>query len=60
MVPISGTPHEVESTQYDLTLRLAEDVEGMRETGALTPEVLSGLRKYFRIKNIYNSNAILN
>ncbi|MBN1518049.1 Fic family protein [Candidatus Sumerlaeota bacterium] len=30
----------------------------MRTTGALTPDVLNKLRRYFRIKNIYHSNAI--
>jgi Fic family protein len=30
----------------------------MRSGGTLTPEVLGKLRKYFRIKNIYHSNAI--
>ena len=30
----------------------------MRTVGALTPEVLSRLRKFFRIRNIYHSNVI--
>jgi Fic family protein len=30
----------------------------MRTVGTLTPEVLNKLRKFFRIKNIYHSNAI--
>jgi len=30
----------------------------MRQAGRLTPEVLGTLRRFFRIKNIYHSNAI--
>lgn len=37
---------------------IAARVETMRSTGALSPEVLNKLRRYFRIKNIYHSNAI--
>lgn len=58
MNSISGTAYEVESTQLASTKAIAVRVEKMRSTGALTPEVLSKLRKYFRIKNIYHSNAI--
>ncbi len=58
MSDILGTPYEVESTQYASTVDIAKRVEEMRATGALTPNVLNKLRKYFRIKNIYNSNAI--
>lgn len=58
MPTIIGTAYEVEQTQFDATASLADRVARMRETGALTPEVLNKLRKYFRIKNIYHSNAI--
>jgi len=58
MNPITGTAYEVESTQLSSTRAIASRVESMRSTGALTPEVLNKLRKYFRIKNIYHSNAI--
>lgn len=58
MPSISGTAYEVEQTQFDATVSLAQRVARMRVTGALTPEVLNKLRKYFRIKNIYHSNAI--
>ena len=58
MNPIAGTSYEVESTQLGSTRSIAARVETMRATGALSPEVLNKLRKYFRIKNIYHSNAI--
>jgi Fic family protein len=58
MNSITGTAYEVESTQLASTRAIASRVESMRSTGALTPEVLNKLRKYFRIKNIYHSNAI--
>ena len=58
MVEISGTPYEVEPTQYESITDIAGRVEAMRANGKLTPSVLNKLRKYFRIKNIYNSNAI--
>jgi Fic family protein len=58
MPSITGTAYEVEQTQFDSTASLAGRVAKMRETGALTPDVLNKLRKYFRIKNIYHSNAI--
>jgi Fic family protein len=37
---------------------LASDVRELRSSGRLTPQVLHTLRKYFRVKNIYHSNAI--
>jgi Fic family protein len=58
MRSIAGTAYEVEQTQFEATASLADRVSKMRQTGALTPEVLNKLRKYFRIKNIYSSNAI--
>ncbi len=58
MIPIGGTPYEVDATQSDAVHTIAGKVAAMRAGGALTPEVLSTLRRYFRIKNIYHSNAI--
>ncbi len=37
---------------------LAGRVKTMRREGRLSPVVLDRIRKYFRIKNIYHSNAI--
>jgi len=46
--------HELDSNLANLGHR----VETMRANGKLGPEALIQIRKYFRIKNIYNSNAI--
>ncbi len=45
---------EIRKRMEELSARVIE----FRKSGALTPDVLHNLRKYFRIKNIYNSNAI--
>ena len=58
MALIIGTPYEVSDDLLAQILKVSDRVKNMRVTGALTPEVLSKLRKYFRIKNIYHSNAI--
>lgn len=58
MPQIVGTPYEVEASQLALLQKIGERVTSMRATGSLTPEVLNTIRKYFRIKNIYHSNAI--
>jgi len=58
MTAIRGTAYEVDHTQCEATASLATRVTEMRQSGALAPEVLNKLRKYFRIKNIYHSNAI--
>ena len=48
---------------YDESLKsklreLSDQVQDMRRLGRLSPDVLHRIRKYFRIKNIYHSNAI--
>lgn len=39
-------------------LDLHSRVQGMRQVGKLTPQVLRRIQQYFRIKDIYHSNAI--
>jgi len=58
MLSIQGTPYEIDQSQFASLKEIGERVVSMRSTGALTPEVLSTIRKYFKIKNIYHSNAI--
>lgn len=58
MLQVKGTPYEVENSQLTQLTTIGKRVSSMRETGSLTPEVLNTIRKYFRIKNIYHSNAI--
>ena len=56
---------EIDNTFYcyqDTLVPLIEEISGrvrnLRSSGRLTPEVLYIIRRYFRIKNIYHSNAI--
>lgn len=55
---ITGTPYSVEESQLHRLTELVERVKAMRSGGQLTPEVLHRIRRFFRIKSIYHSNAI--
>lgn len=55
---IDETPYAYESVLDETVRAIAERVRAMRQTGRLSPEVLHHIRGYFRIKNIYHSNAI--
>lgn len=55
---IEGTPYCFDGSQLPLLEKVSERVKEMRKAGRLTPEVLGNIRKYFRIKSIYHSNAI--
>lgn len=55
---IPGTPYSYEKSLEQELRELSERVEDMRSGGRLSPEVLHGIRKFFRLKNIYHSNAI--
>lgn len=58
MVEIVNTPYEYGNQLKKVLGALADNVSELRKDGSLSPEVLHRLRMYFRIKNIYNSNAI--
>lgn len=58
MRDISGTPYCYDAAIVASISELADRVRDMRSGGRLTPEVLHTIRRYFRIKNIYHSNAI--
>lgn len=58
MHSVQGTAYEISNELLHQTRILADRVQTMRSGGTLTPEALGKLRKYFRIKNIYHSNAI--
>lgn len=58
IIEITNTPYCYESSQDTQIQDIAERVRELRRQGRLTPEVLNTIRKYFRIKNIYHSNAI--
>jgi len=55
---IQGTPYSYEGYQSGEISDIAKRVQELREIGSLSPEALGHLRKFFRIKNIYHSNAI--
>jgi Fic family protein len=58
MATIAGTPYDFDDTLIARLTAIASDVSSMRAAGTLSPEVLGRLRRFFKIKNIYNSNAI--
>lgn len=58
MPAIEGTPYEIDDTLLAKAVGLADRVTKLRAGGSLSPEFLARLRRFFKIKNIYNSNAI--
>lgn len=57
-IDISGTPYVYDDSRSRDFRELADRVKSMRSQGRLSPDVLYRIRKHFRIKNIYHSNAI--
>jgi Fic family protein len=57
-IDIPGTLYCYEDPLLPQLQELANRVQTLRSSGRLTPEVLGRIRRYFRIKNIYHSNAI--
>ena len=57
-VDIDRTPYVYEESRIPYFETLADRVEAMRAEGRLSRDVLYRIRKHFRIKNIYHSNAI--
>lgn len=55
---IENTDYSYDESRYSYFLDLSDRVKRMRGEGRLSPDVLYRIRKYFRIKNIYHSNAI--
>ena len=58
MIEIPGTLYCYEESREPYFLGLSDRVRSMRDTGKLSPGVLDRIRKFFRIKDIYHSNAI--
>ena len=58
MIEIQNTSYCYEESQDDYFRSLSTRVSKMRSTGKLSPNVLHTIRKFFRIKSIYHSNAI--
>ena len=57
-IDIKDTSYSYKESQQPLLEKLSDRVQEMRKAGKLSPEVLRHIRGYFRIKDIYNSNAI--
>jgi Fic family protein len=55
---IEGTPYSYDDSRSQIFSGLASRVKTMRAGGSLSNEVLYRIRKHFRIKSIYHSNAI--
>ncbi len=55
---IVNTPYGYDETHEPAFREIADRVKAMRDQGTLSPDVLYRIRKHFRIKNIYHSNAI--
>lgn len=55
---VADTPYSFSAALLSNVSELARRVQGLREGKAFTSETLAKIAKYFRIKNIYNSNAI--
>jgi Fic family protein len=58
MPNIYGTPYDTDANLAARLTGIVQRVTSMRSTGSLSPDVLGRLRQFFKIKNIYNSNAI--
>ena len=55
---IDGTFYSFDEAQIPLLEELSSRVQEMRNSGDLSPRTLAQIRKFFRLKNIYHSNAI--
>ena len=58
MIDIPGTDYCYEDSRAPFFDHLAKRVHEMREGGGLSQDVLYRIRRFFRIKKIYHSNAI--
>ncbi len=57
-IDIANTPYSYDNARQSDFEVLAGRVQAMRKNGSLSSEVLYRIRKHFRIKTIYHSNAI--
>ena len=57
-VSIPGTPYYYSGEQSSYLNQISERVALFRRDGKLSGDGLAKIRKFFKIKNIYNSNAI--
>ena len=57
-IKIQGTPYEYTRETNDFLDEIVKRVKDLHDTGDLSRDVLQRLRQYFKVKNIYHSNAI--
>ena len=57
-IKVPGAPYEYTDDTDCFLADIVDRVEGLHATGDLSHDVLQRLRQYFKIKNIYHSNAI--
>ena len=57
-VPVSGTPYLLDRRAQDTLEDTARRVKDLRSVGRLTTDALRHIRRAFRVKAIYHSNAI--
>ena len=57
-VEVAGAPFAYDSSLQGRIADLVARVREMRKVGELSPDVLRHIRRHFRIKTIYHSNAI--
>ena len=58
LIDVPETHYCFEEGQQEQIGEIVERVRSFRTSGALSSDVLYRIRRFFRIKNIYNSNAI--
>lgn len=58
LVDVPKTPYSYSASQKATLADLAARVKELRKLGSLSPAVLGKIRRFFKIKNIYHSNAI--
>lgn len=57
-IEIEGAPYVYSASQEGVLEDMERRVSKLRTSGALTGDALARIRKFFRIKHIYHSNAI--
>lgn len=58
MLTVPGTPYLLDGRAQETLDEVAARVKALRSAGRLTPDALRHIRRAFRVKNIYHSNAI--
>lgn len=58
MIDLKNSPYYLDAEQETAISAIALRVTSMRTAGSITPAVLKTIRQFFRIRNIYESNAI--